>query len=90
MNSKANAISTSLIIFCLFSLALSVPPESNAKTREVAKPATKTNSSRSLVSVEQRQKSSSRTRHAIPTSRQDERRGDDGAHPRRAFRAGDG
>ena len=56
MNSKANAISTSLIIFCLFSLALSVQAESKAKTRKVTKPATKTNSTRSLVSVDKDKK----------------------------------
>ena len=56
MKSKANTISASLIIFCLFSFPLSVQAESNAKTRKVTKPATKTNSSRSLRSVDKDKK----------------------------------
>ena len=52
MKSKAHTISASLIVCSLFSLALSVQAKSIAKARKVTKPATQTNSSRSLVSVD--------------------------------------
>jgi len=56
VKSKANTIAAGLIIFLLFSLALSVQAESKVKTRKVTKAATKTNSSRSLVSVDKDKK----------------------------------
>ena len=56
MKPKAKIILASLMIFWLFSFASSVRAESNAKSRTVTKPAIKTNSSSSLVSVDKDKK----------------------------------